>query len=629
MTPSAAVLMLGLWEAVGALLVCVTSAVVGRAIMSWMGLVSLSPPPGELGSSLADLPLQSSSSPRALELFLWSALGLSAASAALFVLALVGQLRADVLAMVFALMLLLALVHLWRIDRAPGRREPWPLPLPSGLVVWGFVCLLVGLVWWSVRPPGMWDDTSYHLPYARHYLEQGGLSVNPYLRFPLFPHHANLWFAAGLMAGSDVLAQVLASAVPTALTALGVFGVCQWLLSSIRTGCLAVALLMSAAPLHEALGYAYVDHLLMLFVWAAMVALALAAQAGADARRWIVLCGLLAGTAASTKTFGALVSVLIGFAILLMPGLRWRAAWPYALAVALSGLGWYVRSAVISGDPVHPLGGNLFGHYLWTAADLQAQHQEQATHGVARDWWRLPQGMVAAGLTLLLPAFLVPLHPRLRSVAWLAWALLFVAYALIWHTSTQVARYMTAVLPVGAVLVAALCWSLTEPLRSRLPVLVPLGRRAAQGLSGLVLVSLVVPLVGAFDGLSVRLAQWDATLAARSGHEIMRRASALKDIHGPRLVHVGYENAVYFFEGTAVGDWFGPGRYSQMLNCAEVCRVASPERMAEVLAAHQARMLAVNTARFKFDPKEYQGQFAVLHTASDGVLLALRRPSAP
>jgi len=94
-------------------------------------------------------------------------------------------------------------------------------------------------------------------------------------------------------------------------------------------------------------------------------------------------------------------------------------------------------------------------------------------------------------------------------------------------------------------------------------------------------------------------------------------------------VHVGYENAVYFFEGTAVGDWFGPGRYSQMLNCAEVCRVASPERMVKVLAAHQARMLAVNTVRFKLDPAEYQGQFAVLHTASDGVLLALRRPSTP
>ena len=48
-----------------------------------------------------------------------------------------------------------------------------------------------------------------------------------------------------------------------------------------------------------------------------------------------------------------------------------------------------------------------------------------------------------------------------------------------------------------------------------------------------------------------------------------------------------------------------------------------------ITGARQARMLAVNTARFKLDLAEYQGQFAVLHTASDGVLLALRRPSAP
>jgi hypothetical protein len=629
MTSFGAAMVIGLAEASGALLVCMTSAIVGRALLSVMGLVRLPPPPGRWASAPACLSPQSSSSPRALELFLWSASGLSACSAVLFGLALVGQLRAGVVTAAFMLMLLLALLQLWQLDRGSGRLDPWPLPLPSGLVLWGFVCLLTALAWWSIRPPGMWDDTSYHLPYARHYLEQGGLSVNPYLRFPLFPHHASLWFSVGLMAGSDVHAQVLASAVPTALTALGVFGVSQWLLGSIRAGCLAVALLMSAAPLHEALGYAYVDHLLMLFVWAAMVCLGLAVQAGGDARRWIVLCGLLAGTAASTKTFGALVSVLMGLTMLLIPGLRWRAAWPYACAVALSGLGWYVRSAAISGDPVHPLGGSVFGHYLWNAADLEAQHQEQATHGVSREWWRLPFGMVAAGLGLLLPAFIVLLHPRFRSSIWLIWAVLFSAYALIWHTSTQVARYMTAVLPVGAVMVAALCWALTEPVRVRVGLRGLPGRPARQALTGLALVLLAAPLVSAFEGMSGRLYRWTETLSGRSGYEIMRHASAFKELHGTRLVHVGYENAVYFFEGTAVGDWFGPGRYSQMLDCGQDCQVVPGQRMEQVMANHQARMLAVNTARFKFDAESYLSRFSVLHVAKDGVLLVLKTAQTP
>ena len=32
---------------------------------------------------------------------------------------------------------------------------------------------------------------------------------------------------------------------------------------------------------------------------------------------------------------------------------------------------------------------------------------------------------------------------------------------------------------------------------------------------------------------------------------------------GDRLVQVGFENRFYFFRGTLVGDWFGPGRYTR------------------------------------------------------------------
>jgi hypothetical protein len=113
-------------------------------------------------------------------------------------------------------------------------------------------------------------------------------------------------------------------------------------------------------------------------------------------------------------------------------------------------------------------------------------------------------------------------------------------------------------------------------------------------------------------------------LSQRSGNAIMRHASRLTGDHGTRLVHVGYANAVYFFEGTAIGDWFGPGRWSEMLACAQVCSVVSQERMAQVLATHKARMLAVKSATFKFNPADYQALFTVIHTTGDGVLLVLK-----
>jgi hypothetical protein len=619
-------LLLGLSQAVFALAACAALALVGRSFLVALGLGCMPQPAS--AAPLGDVRLaQGAHSTRALALFLWVVVGLALANAALFVLGLAGLLYARLVGLTFALMILAALVHLRWSDRA---LKSWAavrglLPLPALPVTWVFTCLVVALTWWSVRPAGMWDDTSYHLPYARHYLEQGGIALNPYLRFPLFPHHANLWFAVGLMAGSDVHAQVVATAIPTALTALGVFGVCQWLLGSIRVGCLAVAIMLTAAPLHEAMGYAYVDHLLMLYVWAALVCLALAVHAGgASSRNWIVLCGLLAGSAASTKTFGALVSVLLGFAILLTPGLRWRAAWPYALAVAVSGLGWYLRSWIISGDPVHPLGGNLFGHFLWNAEDLKGQHDEQATHGVSRALWNLPWALHFAGLALLLPALVAPLLKRLRAPVFLAWTGLFAAYTLVWHTNTQVARYMIPMLPLGAVLVAALCWVLTERMRAAITLPAPTGRRAKAGIAGLCMLGAMAAPASAYMDMFQRVTLWDATLSQRSGYAIMRHASRLTGVHGTRLVHVGYANAVYFFEGTAIGDWFGPGRWSEMLACAEVCSVVSQERMAQVLATHKARMLAVNSATFKFNPADYQALFTVIHTTGDGVLLVLK-----
>jgi len=643
-------LLIGAAYATSAVLACAALAVVGRATLGLMGLTGLTGLPDPAAQPAAEPGPQGRDArawgARALALFLWVSAGAAVATALLFVLGLAGALRARPVGVALAALAMLSLAWVWRMQAAgPGSARwhpnlrlplPLPLPLPPVAVTWVFICLLVGLSFWAIRPPGLWDDTSYHLPYARHYLEQGGIALNPYLRFPLFPHNAHLWFAVGLMAGSDVPAQVMATALPTALTALGVFGLGTWLLGSRLAGVAAVALLLWAPPLREALGYAYVDHLLMWFSTAAVAALVLATQAQQQPLRirWIVLCGLLAGTAAGTKTFGALVAVILGLLILLLPGLRWRAAWPYALAVACSGLGWYLRSWAVSGDPVHPLGGGLFGHHLWNAADLQAQHQEQATHGVSRAWGHLPQALGAAGLAVLVPAFLAPLWPSLRSPAWWAVTGVFAAYTLVWHTSTQVARYMTCVLPLGALLVTAMVWQVL----SRAGPALGRGRgvagahRAASVAWGLGMLAATLALQPPYQAMAQRLQAWQAELGARSGYELMRAASGFRSAHGPVLVQVGFENAVYFFEGRAVGDWFGPGRYSQMLVCAQVCSVAPSARMVQVLREHGARMLVVNAKRFGFDAADFEQDFEVLHRARDGVLLALRpaadRPQA-
>jgi hypothetical protein len=635
MTAGAYITAVALYHAGVALLACLVAAVLGRATLDLLGLRLADP-----GVDAALVPATATAAvqlqqafPAGLRWFFWMATGWALWNSLLFLLGLVGLFTAASVAGLTALLTGLGLVHAWRVRGSlasssgmGGSLMKWTrLDL---LELWCFACLLVALTWWCVRPPGMWDDTSYHLPYARHYLEAAGFTINPDLRFPLFPHHPQLMFAVGLMAGSEVYAQVLAGALPMSLTALGLFSLARRAGGSWAAGVLALAVLAPFKPLSEAMGYSYVDHLLMLWVWAALACLWMAAEypRAQASWPWVILCGFFAGTAASTKTFGGLCAFLIGLAVLFMPGLGWRAAWRYALVVLLVGGGWYMRSFLISGDPFHPLGGNLFGHYLWNAQDLAAQYQEQATHGVSRSLLALPQSLQAAGLTALAFALLAPCRACLRRQP-AVWGILgvLVAFTLVWHTSTQVARYIGPVLPAAAFMVGLLATVNPEvrPLRwGRVSAAVSPGVARVLVLAGAGLA--FVAAAAQWPGMAQRLRTWDVAVQARPGAALFREAAARIPTHGRVLVQLGYENAAYFFPGRVVGDWFGPGRYAAMLRCADVCRPLPEGELESLLKQHDARMVAINTARFPALAQDYAARFSLVSRSADGFLLVLK-----
>jgi len=637
MSESSYVEAVALYHAAVALCACAVAAVMGRSVLALLG-PKFSPGLSDAQAASGAGGLASDFGqpvPAGLRWFIWMTTGWAIWNSVLFGLGLAGVLTAGVVATVTALMVGLACVQLWRPGSSGGAEAVAQDCVAQGrslssLELWGFACLLVALTWWCIRPPGMWDDTSYHLPYARHYLEGAGISMNPHLRFPLFPHHPQLMFAVGLMAGGEVHAQVLAGAVPVALTALGLFSLARHACGSWLAGALSLGVFAQFTPLGEALGYAYVDHLLMLWVWAALLCLWMASQATGHASQLpcVWLCALFAGTAASTKTFGGLCAFLIGLAVLLIPNLRWPAAWRYALAVSIVGGGWYLRSFLISGDPFHPLGGNLFGHFLWNAQDLAAQYQEQSTHGVSRSLMYLPQSLQAAGLAAFAAAFAIPFHPRFRRMP-SVWAFMGIlaAYTLVWHTSTQVARYVGPVLPLAAFLAGLWAYGWLSRLEDG----------AATLLSGATWTRRVLPVGVAaamawvpfhqWQPMSARLLSWDAWLAERSGVTVMHEAASRIPAQGNVLLQLGFENAVYFFPGKVIGDWFGSGRYGQMIECTDVCRPLPEDALFALAERHGARMVAINTQRFPAVAKDYMTRFDLLVQTPDGLLLSMKTPS--
>lgn len=563
----------------------------------------------------------------ALRWFLQCALGMSLNILALLVLGLCGGFqRGPVLA--WAALALGACAWV-RMRAGPMPAEDARDRLLSGLIAW---VLLPLVTWGGGGAPGLWDDTMYHLPLARSYVEHGGVVLAPHLRFPLFPQNMNLVQGLGLMFGDVRLAQAL-STLPLGLIALGLVGATQWLLGSRFWGLLAGALLWLDTPVRSTWGYAYVDNGLGLFCWAAVLALALAAPTAPGARwrrGWVAAAALLAATAAGTKYFGAVFAVLLG--MVLLPSLRRRdPALPlYAALGVLLGSSWYVRAFWISGDPLHPAGGAIFGHFLWTADDLVNQQAEQAGFGVQRLPWLIVEALQVAGFGWwgLAVAGLWGLWRRGGPVRVLQWAgLLYLAF---WFMVTQVERYLAPIYGVGSFLSV---WALAGGLRWLLQrwgggqaLLGWLSRLQADPLACAALLAALCNGVG--PGVAARAEHFAGDLMARPGHALMERANALRPQLGDQLTQLFFEQTRFFFQGTVHGDFFGPARYWQAIRCMPEggCEVAGPQALADYARRFGSRMVVIDTQRLRIDLPAYEALFRIELRTPDGVLLVLREP---
>lgn len=471
----------------------------------------------------------------------------------------------------------------------------------------------------SVKVPGYWDDTMYHLPLARFYIENQAIVLNEYLRFPLFPQNMDLLLALGLMIGGDVVAQGMAT-VPLFIISIGLIGTGVWLFNSIIPGYLSILLLLNLGPVKTTLGYAYIDNGLALFCGGATLALALWINTEHRLKSWVVISGMLAGGAAGIKYFGLVLAFLLGLYILIMRH-NWRACFTYSVSIILFGSWWYLRSAIIAGDPFHPVGGNIFGHFLWDAQDLIGQKKQQANIGVDQNLFNVWSGLVKAGVELWVPAFLslIFFWKEGSSVRFLQ--IVFLSYFLFWFFATQEPRYLAPIFAVGSFL------SVYFLYRAGLGRFIMMLRMRKQWLGNscipgaLCLVTLLPICAASYKEATSGIVHWSDHISRRPGYTLFHQANKLIPLFGSRLIQVGFENGIYFFNGVAIGDWFGPGRYRSMLNCQDICRLISPTEMTLIMKKFNCRMLAVNKNRFAIDVKTYKNYFDIAYESLDGLLL--------
>lgn len=534
-----------------------------------------------------------------------TALGLGLAICALQAAAIVSALtRSTVFGLLGAGLALAA----WQAHRiAPAMRRWRPAP-PHGpaeraaLALAGLAALTRVLA--PLAPPFAFDETMYHLPYAREVAASGTLGVHGWLHFPWFPFNYDLLYSAALLAYDDVFAHLL-HALAAALATLIVWCLGARYLNVVVAGV--------AATIWLALGdfeTALIDSGVALFVLVAFAALAIGCETPhGPAKRWLALSAFSLGVAAGSK-YQALVFVPLALALL---AARTRHPAPWALAAAcflLPCVYWYARNGLLTGDPFNPMGARLFGFSSWNAEDMRIQFED------IRNRAQWPSA-------LLWPVVLMPWHPAwrepLRRAAVRALAL-FCIYALgAWALSSRYPRYLVPSVPLVA-LGAAMGWQVLGSLCGRAwragpATLQRSGPFLQAGAWALLAAVALQHLAADARRISPTAEARDAWLRrALPGYGLM---AWLRAHPQGRVYQVAMSDAIYYGPAPVWGDVFGPWRYGDFIGLP-------PAQLAARLHSFGFEVLALDTrVAAGIDTQPGFGRhFALIH--QDGVGKAFR-----
>lgn len=396
------------------------------------------------------------------------ACGLGGVSLLLFALGAL-QLWSDAAMRLVAFTLALcAILYPWLARLQPPRPAHWSASRRASAAVLAALFVLTLIP--ACAPVIDWDGLSYHLAVPRLYLQHGGFYWIPFIHHSNFPFAAEMLFAPAVACGVPPAAKVVhwffyvLTAAGSGLLAERLFG----------RGCgiwAALAFALMPVALWEA-GVAYIDLATAAFTVLSCLALVEAMDGEAHRRHLLFLAGLLAGMAAGTKTFSL---VWIALAACWLGGWLWKKSRSVkelalflvsALAVCAP---WYLKSLVLTGNPVYPFLFSVFGGRGWDEAGAQMYRQAFTGFGAGRspaDLLLLPWNLLAQGhrfidgdflfgsagpaLAALLPAASLRLRGRGAALS-----VVVLLHTLVWFGLSQQTRYLLPVLALASVVVCA------------------------------------------------------------------------------------------------------------------------------------------------------------------------------
>ncbi|HYV51368.1 MAG TPA: phospholipid carrier-dependent glycosyltransferase, partial [Dongiaceae bacterium] len=411
-------------------------------------------------------------------------LGLGLLATTVFALAALGLLRPWAIALALVLSIALSFSDLRDMIAAFRPREPGLAGAALGL-------LLALALWTAWVPPHQYDALVYHLPLPAAYLRTGRLLNLEHLIYSHFPQNAEMLFALGLSTGSELLPQLL-SWFATALSVGWVFTQAKGRVSP-KTAWLASLIVASHASVMILAGTAYVEAFVMLWLTAAVLSWVrgIETQEARGRRAWLMLAGVFAGLAVGTKyTAGICAASLAIFSLVRWMQKKADESEPllFAIPAAICGAPWLIKNWILLGNPVFPFLFRQLPHrgVAWGAenADRYFHFLTEYGHQPGHFWsdllslpYRASFGAVNLGggmdvIGTLGWAVLFALMPlaawaaiRDRKLGWIG--LYCLIHSTVWFSTVVVLRFLTAIVPLVALVGAAGFFRLTEMAGSR------------------------------------------------------------------------------------------------------------------------------------------------------------------
>ncbi len=537
--------------------------------------------------------------------FLNSVMGMCYTLSVLFVLALLNGLT-----VVSVLVVVLAPIIVALVVRPSVFRLQW-----DGVVVkkhYALVAILLAF-WLSVAirvflPESGADALSYHLPYAKSFAEAGGLVLEPYLRYPLNTLNFNLLFTLGFLFEGEILARMF-SLYAGFLMVTGIYSVGLVFFDTV-VATVAAWLFISSQLILNIMTMAYIDVGFGLFILAAVFAL-LYYQKQGD-KHYLSLLVIFLGVAMGTKYLGLLVvpSILAWLFLITQNKKQWATCVLMVLVVASP---WYIRSWLISGNPIHPFGQAFFGYWLWTPLDMVHQNNDLfSVHGVERNWhnlvklpWLIWQdtfvriGPLNALFALSMPLALLGLcKPGVVR----QFSLFVLLHVVFWFYSSQIMRYLIFAMPFLSLLTAYFVVRLIQYLLK----LIPRPKRLKWSITdrGQHILGLVVVFICAYSALKYHYKVISKDMVPDSQHEwqVMLQknpeyqlVNAANQQSGEATMKLGFPYVAHYFEHDVKGDFFGAA------NMVEFSKKATDdERLRRIMQEMNVRLLLIDKSYERF-----------------------------